>query len=88
LAVGQGLQNFPPLHNASGDEPHWITGFCDRSLVVVPEILPSSVGKGRFTKVVSNMIYFTPYIKGVIVGLVLSDGYLGIVKGGKNARLE
>jgi hypothetical protein len=34
------------------------------------------------------MIYFTPYIKGVIVGLVLSDGYLGIVKGGKNARLE
>jgi len=57
-------------------------------LMVVPDILPSTVHFPRFTKAVSNIIYFTPYIKGVIVGLILSDGWLTIAsKSTKNARL-
>jgi len=33
------------------------------------------------------MVKLTPYTRGIIVGLVLSDGYLNISNGSKNARL-
>lgn len=64
--------------------------------MVLEDILPSTVNFPRFTKAISNIIYFTPYIKGVIVGLILSDGWLtyasktalrAVPETHKNARL-
>ncbi|RUP49501.1 hypothetical protein BC936DRAFT_142379 [Jimgerdemannia flammicorona] len=62
---------------------------CDcTALVVVGNMLPSTIGSGRFSSLISSMIYFTPYLKGVIVGLILSDGWLTVAsKTHKNARL-
>jgi len=58
------------------------------SLAVWGQNLPSSVGLGRFTKQESNMIQLPPFIKSVIIGLLLSDGWLTIAsKTNKNARL-
>lgn len=58
------------------------------SLVVWGTNLTSSVGLGRFTKQESNMIKLAPYQKGVIIGLLLSDGGLNFAsKTNKNARL-
>ena len=48
--------------------------------------LGSTVG-GRLTRIQSSMVNLTPYVQGVVVGLVLSDGNLGISNGSKNARL-
>jgi len=48
--------------------------------------LGSTVG-GRLTRIQSSMVNFTPYVQGVVLGLVLSDGNLGISNGSKNARL-
>lgn len=46
------------------------------------------VGKGRLTKQESNMVKFPPYQFSVIIGLLLSDGWLIIpVVTRKNARL-
>ena len=60
----------------------------ETSLVIWGQNLTTSVGKGRFTKVVSNMIQLTPFSKSVIIGLLLSDGWLtSISKKDKNARL-
>lgn len=44
--------------------------------------LGSTVG-GRLTIVQASMVNFTPYTRGIIVGLVLSDGYLNISNGSK-----
>lgn len=50
--------------------------------------LRSQVKTGRFTKQVNNMIKLPPYQKGVIIGLLLSDGWLIFAsKTNKNARL-
>lgn len=60
----------------------------EKSLVVWGQNLTSSVGKGRFTKAVSEMIQLTPYNKSVVVGLVLSDGWItSSTKSNKNSRL-
>jgi hypothetical protein len=50
------------------------TIYCESTdLMIIPDILPTTVGLGRMSKIVSDMIYFTPFIKEVIVGLLLSD---------------
>lgn len=50
--------------------------------------LESTVGSGRFTKLVSNVIKIAPYQYSVIVGLLLSDGWLIFAsKTNKSARL-
>lgn len=53
-------------------------------LIVIPDILPSTVGIGRFTKIVSVMVYLTPFLKGVVVGLILK---FKIPQKGRNASL-
>jgi len=56
-----------------------VTGFADdskKALVVWGTNLASNIGSGRFTKQVSNMIVLPPYQKSVIIGLILSDGWL------------
>ena len=53
--------------------------------------LPSTVKSGRFTKKTREMIILPPYQKSVIVGLLLSDGWLSLSKSNTikngNARL-
>jgi hypothetical protein len=71
--------------------PWFITGFSEASnlsLVVWGSNLTSQVGEGRFTKQVSHMIKIPFYLLSVIIGLVLSDGWLTIPRPDrKNARL-
>jgi hypothetical protein len=43
----------------------------------------SGVGSGRLTKQVQEMYRFTNYQYSVIIGLVLSDAWLILGKGGK-----
>ena len=58
------------------------------SLVIWGTNLTSLVGSGRLTKQESNMIKFPPYQKSIIIGLILSDGWLIFTaKASKNARL-
>lgn len=47
----------------------------------------STVGTGRNTKIVKNMIVLPPYQKSVVVGLLLSDGYLASAKSHENPHL-
>jgi hypothetical protein len=47
-----------------------------KDLVLWGENLPSTVGTGRFTNKEREMIKLPPYQKSVIVGLILSDGWL------------
>lgn len=59
-----------------------------KAMVVWWTNLSSSVGKGRFTKQISGMIKIPPYQLSVIIGLLLSDGWLIIASAtNKNARL-
>jgi len=55
------------------------------SLVIWGTNLTSTVGTGRFSKQVSNMIILAPYQYSVIIGLLLSDGWITFDH--KNARL-
>jgi len=48
--------------------------------------LGSTVG-GRLTRIQGNMVKLSKSMLGVLVGLILSDGYLNISNGSKNARL-
>ena len=57
------------------------------SLTVWGTNLPSNVGCRRFTKQISNMIKLPPFQYSVVVGLLLSDGYLFMGSTQKNARL-
>lgn len=58
------------------------------SLVVWGTNLRSLVGTEKFTKQVSNMIKLPVYQKSIIIGLLLSDGWLTFAsKTHKNARL-
>jgi hypothetical protein len=60
----------------------------NRDLVIWGTNLKSLVGCGRLTKQISNIIVLAPYQKNVIIGLLLSDGWLTIAsKTTKNARL-
>lgn len=43
-------------------------------LMVIPDVLPSTVGIGVFTKIVGSMIYLTPHVLGGVVGLLLPSG--------------
>jgi len=56
-----------------------------KSLVVWGTNLQSTVGE-KFTRKELTMVILTPYTRGVIVGLLLSDGWL-IISNSKNARL-
>ncbi len=47
-----------------------------KALVVWGKNLPSLVGEGRLTKQMCQMISLPPFIRDVIVGLLLSDGWL------------
>ena len=71
-------------------DPWFITGFSDGSnlsLVVWGTNLTSTVGTGRFTKQITHMINLPSYHFSVMVGLVLSDGWLTIPRPDrKNAR--
>jgi hypothetical protein len=58
------------------------------SLVVWGTNLRSQVGTGKYTKLVSSMIKLPNYYKSIIIGLLLSDGWLTFAsKTNKNARL-
>lgn len=58
------------------------------SLVVWGTNLRSQVGTGKFTKLVSSIINLPNYNKSIIIGLLLSDGWLTFAsKTNKNARL-
>jgi len=56
-------------------------------LVVWGSNLSSTVGTGRNTKIVKNMIVLPSYQKSVLVGLLLSDGYLASAKSHENPHL-
>lgn len=58
------------------------------SLVIYGSNLSSNVGYPRFNKLTSSLIFLPPYIKGVVIGLLLSDGWIAFSSAGsKNARL-
>ena len=57
-------------------------------IVVWGSNLSSTVGTGRLTKIVKNMILLPPYQKSVIIGILLSDGHLASTKPHENPRLE
>ena len=53
-----------------------LTAFTNLSLVIWGTNLVSSIGSGRLSKQQREMIKLTPYLLGVVVGLLLSDGWL------------
>ena len=58
------------------------------ALVIWGHYLPSHVGTGKLTKQVSGMIKLPPYQKGILIGLILSYGWLRFAsKISKNALL-
>uniref|UniRef100_UPI0022388368 LAGLIDADG endonuclease n=1 Tax=Ramaria cf. rubripermanens TaxID=2016387 RepID=UPI0022388368 len=57
-------------------------------IVVWGTNLGSTVGTGRLTKIVKNMILLPPYQKSVVIGILLSDGNLASTKPHENPRLE
>lgn len=79
----------------------WVTGFSShrnqsslhkssecKALVVWGTIIGSTAGYGRLTKQISEMIKLPPYQYSVIVGLILSDGWLRFISlRHKNAQL-
>ena len=72
-------------------EPGWITGFVNgeqTNLVLWGTNLSSSLGNRRITKQESNMIKLPPYQYSVVIGLLLSDGWLTFSNSrNTNARL-
>jgi hypothetical protein len=70
--------------------PYFVSGFTDaskKSIVVFGTNLTSTVGI-KFTRTQLTIIKLAPYQKSVIIGLILSDGWLTIAsKTSKNARL-
>nr|UTI38589.1 hypothetical protein [Fusarium musae]UTI38686.1 hypothetical protein [Fusarium musae]UTI38711.1 hypothetical protein [Fusarium musae]UTI38736.1 hypothetical protein [Fusarium musae] len=57
------------------------------NIVVWGSNLNSTAGAGRYTKIVKNMIVLPPYQKSVIIGILLSDGYLSSSKSHENPHL-
>lgn len=68
---------------------NYIVGFTDGVQLVVWGVnLTSNVGYPKFTKLVSYIVKLPSYYKGIIVGLILSDGWLTFASSThKNARL-
>lgn len=59
-----------------------------RALVVWGRNLASNVGTGRFTKQVSSMIKLPSYQHDIVIGLLLSDGWMILSNSrNKNVRL-
>jgi len=57
-------------------------------IVVWGKLLSSNVGYPRFTKLVINLVKLPSYVKSVVVGLILSDGWFNFQKQRQvNARL-
>lgn len=78
--IKKAIKQFSTMVKASTNNP--------LSLVVGGKNLTSTVGMGRFTKQVRNMIELPPYQKSVILGLILSDGWLRFPsKTSKNVNL-
>lgn len=70
----------------------WFVGFCDGSkndkLVLWGSNLSSSVGKPRYTQLIMEMICLPAHFKSIIIGLLLSDGWISFPNPyAKNARL-
>jgi len=70
-------------------DPYFVTGFCDASkkitsIVVFGTNLTSTVGI-KFTRKQLAMVQLAPYTRDVIIGLLLSDGWLSSAR--KNALL-
>jgi hypothetical protein len=64
------------------------TIYCDcTALVEWGTNLTSNVGLSKFSPLVASMICFPPYIKGIIVGLIVSDAWFSFSKSSKKARL-
>jgi len=63
---------------------------CDGSdLVVWGEHLYSNVGGARFSSLVGSMVSLPPYLKGIVVGLLLGDGTVRFVHSRTlNCRLQ
>lgn len=58
------------------------------SLVVYGSNLSSNVGYPRYNKLISSQINLPPHLKGVVIGLILSDGWISFSSvESKNARL-
>ena len=60
----------------AGNKTPYPKALPETRIVVWGQNLSSSVGLGRFTKQVSNMIQIPAYQQSVITGLMLSDGWL------------
>lgn len=78
--------NYPQFND------EWFVGFCDgsknRQLVIWGSNLSSSVGKPRHTKLIMEMTCLPPYHKSIMIGLLLSDGWISFPRPhSKNARL-
>jgi len=58
-----------------------------KSLVLWGTNLSSNIGYPRFNRIVSNMVELPNYEYSIIIGLLLSDGYLRITKDSVNALL-
>lgn len=68
-------QNQPVLtEGGAGNKTPYTKALPETRIVVWGQNLSSSVGLGRFTKQVSNMIQIPAYQQSVITGLMLSDG--------------
>jgi hypothetical protein len=84
------LHWFSGFTDAFHPSPRSIRGFSTKrdknnlSLVVWGSNLTSSVGVGRLTKQSSLMIKLPPYQRSIIIGLLLSDGWLTIASFAKN----
>lgn len=67
--------NFKPFNNSNMQIVLWGTN------------LTSNVGYPRFSNMVSNMVELPFYIKSIVYGILLSDGWLNLGPKSKNARL-
>lgn len=86
-----------PYYNITGfvciipEKPYNIIGFVDgeqKGIVVWGTNLSSRVGRGRITNQESNNVKLPPYHYSVVIGLLLSDGWLTFSNSrSKNARL-
>lgn len=59
-----------------------------RKVVVWGENLSSTIGYGRYTKIVKQMVKLPSYQESVVIGLILSDGYLISAKPHENPSLN
>jgi hypothetical protein len=85
------VSHHPAAHQGTGQGGKYVTELSDgpqKALVVFGTNLASQVGSGRLTKQESEMIILPLYQYSVIVGLILSDGWLIFASSrSKNVRL-